>query len=100
MGVQIIAQPDGLFCVYSSSSNTIIVWNATEEELVEHYAREAMEKARRSVSGIIDRVKRDQARTVYHQFTLTYAEAVAATQAQLAKQRLPAGVREGDEAQP
>jgi hypothetical protein len=43
---QIIKQPDGLLAVFSSFSDSWRAWDATPEELIEFYAREAADEAR------------------------------------------------------
>lgn len=77
MGQQIIRQPDGRFCVWSTSADDIIVYDATADELVECYARMAGEKARHDTRRIIDAVAAGNARKIYYQFTMTFDDAVA-----------------------
>jgi hypothetical protein len=75
MGHQIIRQPDGLLCVYSTIVGQIIVYDATPQELVDYYAQEAAERARRDTRKMIDAVLTGE--QPYYQFTMTYDEAVA-----------------------
>jgi hypothetical protein len=76
MGNQIIKQPDGLFAVFSTSTETITVYDATEDELVEMVAEEAAERARRSVRDTIAKVNSGDPRAAYFQFTMTWEEAL------------------------
>lgn len=76
MGHQIIKQPDGKFAIFSSNSDTIIVWDATEEEVVEYFADQAAADARRTVNRLLDHVKADKPREAYYQFALTWSEAL------------------------
>lgn len=75
MGNQIIKQPDGRYAVFSTSTETITVYDATEDELVEMFAEEAAERARRSVRDTIAKVNSDP-RDAYFQFTMTWEEAL------------------------
>ncbi|MFI2616601.1 recombinase family protein [Streptomyces sp. NPDC018584] len=75
MGQQIIRQPDGKYSVFSSVTNTFIVLDASEEELIEWRATEAADRARDQAGRELERVKSSDSRP-YHQFTLTWEEAV------------------------
>jgi hypothetical protein len=74
MGHQIIPQPDGLYAVFSSFSDTWILWDATPEELLRYYAKQAAEESRERVARIISDVDEDP-RKAYYQFAMTFAEA-------------------------
>lgn len=76
MGNQIIRQPDGLFAVFSTETDTITVYDATEDELVEHFAEEAAERARETVRRTIGHVAAGNPRKVYFQFAMTWEEAL------------------------
>jgi hypothetical protein len=76
MGHQIIKQPDGRFVIFSSITDTIIVYDAFAAEIVEYFAEKAAEDARRQVRRILDAVSEDRPREAYYQFTLTWAEAL------------------------
>lgn len=76
MGHQIIQQPDGRLCVFSTITDSIIVHDATADELITHYADYAATEARERTRRIIDLVESGHARQAYYQFTLTYDEAV------------------------
>lgn len=76
MGHQIIEQPDGKLCVFSTVVDALVIIDASAEELVDYYGREAAAKAREQAQKIIDKVTSGNAKSAYYQFTLTYDEAV------------------------
>lgn len=77
MGYQIIRQPDGEYAVFSSITDTIIVYDATAEEIVEWFAEAAADDARRSVRRLLGHVAAGEPRKAYHQFAMTWDEALA-----------------------
>ncbi|GIH91964.1 hypothetical protein ACFFMN_33850 [Planobispora siamensis] len=76
MGYQIIKQPDGHFAVFSSVTDTIIVWDATEDEVVEWFAEQAAERARQDARRALEHVAADEPRRAYFQFAMTWDEAL------------------------
>ena len=76
MGQQIIKQPNGLYAVFSTNTDTITVWDATEDELVEHFTEQAAEDARQAVRRKLRHVAADEPRKAYHQFAMTWDEAL------------------------
>jgi hypothetical protein len=76
MGHQIIEQPDGKLCVFSDVVDAIIIKDATGQELLDYYAAEAAIKERQRVEKIIRNVRNSKPQNSYHQFTMTYEEAV------------------------
>lgn len=80
MSHQIIRQPDGLLCVWSTVVDDFIVVDATPKELIESYARIAEEKARADTQRIIDIVLGGSAKKVYYYSAMTYDEAMALRQ--------------------
>lgn len=76
MGHQIIRQPDGLYAVFSSFTDTWIISDATREDLIGYYAERAARDARESAGRTIDLVDEDP-RKAYCQFTMTFEEANA-----------------------
>ncbi|MGR6922588.1 hypothetical protein ACU635_50755 [[Actinomadura] parvosata] len=77
MGNQIIRQPDGKYAIFSSYTDTIIFWDATEDEIVEHFAERAAEAARRDVRRAIGHVAASEPRKAYFQFAMTWEKALA-----------------------
>jgi hypothetical protein len=76
MGHQIILQPDGRLCAFSSIVDQIVLADATPQELEDYYAELAADESRRQTRRIIDAVLAEEPRRVYGQFVMTYAEAV------------------------
>jgi hypothetical protein len=76
MGNQIIRQPNGLLAVFSTETDTITVYDATEAELVEHFAEEAAERARENVRRTLGHVAAGNPRKAYFQFAMTWEEAL------------------------
>lgn len=77
MGHQIIVQPDGLLCVWSTIVDDFVLTDATGQELTDYYVSEAASRARADIVTKINAVLSGQAETVYHQFTMSYEQAEA-----------------------
>lgn len=75
MGHQIIKQPDGLLAVWSTGTDSWILYDGTPEEIVEYYAERAAEDARRSARATVDAVLAGEPERRYYQFTMTFEEA-------------------------
>jgi hypothetical protein len=78
---QIIQQPDGRFAVFSTGTDTLVIVDATADELADYYAERAAKNARQSAQRTIDRVRAGEARSVYAQFVMTWDEAVTKSRA-------------------
>jgi hypothetical protein len=76
MGNQIIKQPDGHYAIFSTGTDTIIVYDATEEEIVEWCAEQAAERARESARRTIADVASGEPRRAYAQFAMTWQQAL------------------------
>jgi len=74
MGEQIIKQPNGLYCIWSSVVDDIILINATPEDII----NERIEVARQEITrSVIDTVtKLNNGERPYYQFTKTFEEAI------------------------
>lgn len=77
MGMQIIQQPGGKLAVFCSNTDTIIIWDASADELVEWFVKRAAERARQEASRDIEYVIAGEPRHVYYQFTMTWEQALA-----------------------
>lgn len=75
MGLQIIEQPNGLLCVFSPAIESWVLWDATEEELVEFYRDEATRKVEQAVRDAVKYVTKDNPRLYYGGSTLTFKQA-------------------------
>lgn len=75
MGYQIIKQPDDLFAVFSSYTDTIVVWDATQAEVVDWFVEIAVEDTKQRVNGLIGHVSAGESRKAYYQFAMSWEEA-------------------------
>jgi|SRR5215831_10800901 len=75
MGHQIIRQPDDKLAVFSSSTDTWILFDVSPEELLDYYAEKAGEDARRQTQVTLDLVLSGQQTRAYYQFTMSFDEA-------------------------
>lgn len=76
MGNQILRQPDGKYAIFSSITDTIIVWDVTEDEAVEYFAETAAEHARQDARRVITHVAEGNPSKAYYQFAMTWEEAL------------------------
>lgn len=83
MGHQIIKQPDGLLAIFSSFSDRIIMWDATEDDVMTHFAERAEERARRDIADAekaareaVAAVLAGEPRKVYYQFATSWEQAM------------------------
>jgi len=75
MGHQIIRQPDGKLAVFSSFTDTWILFDASPEELLEYYADRAAEEARKQTQETLAQVLAGHPTHVYYQFAMSFDEA-------------------------
>ena len=78
MSEQILQQPDGRLAVFSRNTNTIIVWDATEDEIVEWRAERAAERAREETREQIRAVGAGDAMRIYGRRAMKWHDAVTA----------------------
>ena len=78
MGHQIIRQPNGLYAVFSSFTDTWILNDATRDDLIGYYAEKAAKDARESTVRLLDDIDEDPCKA-YYQFTMSFEEANAAS---------------------
>jgi hypothetical protein len=57
VGDRILVAPDGTYAVFSTVTDTIVFYDATEEDLVERAAIRAAEIARQNVREEIERIR-------------------------------------------
>lgn len=78
MGFQVIRQPGaGLFGVFSTETDTFVMWEATREDVVEFFVEVATTRARRDAARILDHIEAGRPRDAYSQFAMTWEQAVA-----------------------
>lgn len=72
MGRQIIKQPNGKYCVYSSIVDNVTIYNATPNDIIEEWATEARIDIERKVTEIIAQLEKGD--SPYNQFTQSFDE--------------------------
>lgn len=77
MARQIIKQPNGLYCLYSSYTDSIVVWNLTKEQIIEFMMKDHLELITKEVERIVGEL--NEGKKPYYQFTVTFDEALAET---------------------
>lgn len=60
MGRQIVKQPNGLYAVWSSIVDSVIVYDATPDEIIEFYQLEEMKRLRDGVLEAIAALERGE----------------------------------------
>jgi hypothetical protein len=73
---QVIRQPDDKLAIFSSVTDTLEMWDATPEEVTQHFVDIAVENATRATKRIIEHVTTGDQAKVYHQFAMTWEEAL------------------------
>lgn len=74
MGTQIIKQPSGKYCLFSSVVDNVPCYNLDRQELIDEFVERERERERvtKHVDRVILSLNADGA--PYHQFTMTYAQ--------------------------
>lgn len=89
MGWQVIRQPDGLLAIFSSVTDTWIVYDATEQDVVNEFVNAARRDARRQIRSLLAKMNAGQ--RPWHQFTMTFDEANRKSRAHHGVHRTPGG---------
>lgn len=76
MGYQIIRQPGGQFAIFSHHTNTIVVYDATDTEIVDWFVEQETARVRERVTAILAHVTDGEPGRAYHQFAMTWDEAL------------------------
>jgi len=72
MGQQIIKQPNGKYCLFSSVVDNVTYYDMTKEEIVEVWTEKAKKDFEEKVNDIVSKL--DKGEKPYLQFTLSYEE--------------------------
>jgi hypothetical protein len=80
VGHQVIKQPDGRYAIFSSFTDTWIVYDATRQDVIDYYVEKATEDAKRDTARTLDLIE-ESPRKAYYQFAMTFAEANAESKA-------------------
>ncbi len=97
MGQQIIQQPNGRYCIYSSIVDNVTYYDLDRDELVEAL----LERSRKSIQHRVD-VVLEKLRTggkPYHQFTMTYLEMLESIAEQHGESNVIEAIRRIEKAQ-
>lgn len=74
MGQQIIKQPNGKYCLFSSIVDSVTYYNMSAEEIVEVWTNDAKKEYERKVKEVIETL--EEGGKPYHQFTQTYEDCI------------------------
>lgn len=74
MSRQIIKQPNGLYCVFSSVVDNFVMYDADVEGLIEEQVEEFRKRITAGITKTCRRLDEGD-KTVYHQFTMSFDEA-------------------------
>ena len=70
MAQQIIKQPNGKYCIYSTILSSVVVYDMDRQEVVQHFRDYAAEEAEAKALQKLDAV--DSGEKAYNQFTETW----------------------------
>ena len=75
MGKQIIKQPNGKYCIYSSIVDNVTHYDMTVEEIIEEWVNDAKNDIAEKVKGIVSKLEKGE--QPYYQFTKSYDYMIA-----------------------
>jgi septation ring formation regulator EzrA len=74
MGWQIIKQPNGKYCIFSSVVDNVIYYDGTREQIVNAFLEPEIERIKKHVNEVIDQLEKGE--KPYFQFTKSFDEMV------------------------
>lgn len=74
MGSQIIKQPNGLYCVFSSVEDNVTHYNLGKQDIIDLWIEEKKKEIEDSVNNVINEL--ESGNKPYYQFTKTYDEMI------------------------
>lgn len=74
MGRQIIKQPNGKYCIWSSMVDDVIWMHMEEEDIIDEWAKEARHEIEKKVKAAISSLNKGE--KPYHQFTKSFDDAI------------------------
>jgi hypothetical protein len=82
MAYQVIKQSENdkgysVLAIFDSGTDRLVVWDATEGEVLEWFAERAAQQARKGARSVTQKVIDGKPRDIYRQFTLDWKEALA-----------------------
>lgn len=75
MSRQIIKQPNGKYCVFSSIVDNVIMYNATPEAIINKWAAEQKGRIEIEVKAITEQLENGQ--QPYYQFTFSFDQMIS-----------------------
>jgi 2-iminoacetate synthase ThiH len=72
MAEQIIKQPDGKYCGFSTVTDDAVYYDATKEEIIEDLVDKFRKTTTEQITAVIDAL--DRGEKPYYQFTMSYEE--------------------------
>ena len=74
MGKQIIKQPNGKYCLFSSVVDNVTHYDCTPEEIVEALVEDFRVRVESHVYDVVEKLEAGE--KPYHQFTMSYDEMI------------------------
>jgi len=74
MGQQIVKQPNGKYCLFSSVVDSITHYNMNADEIIETWTSAAKKEYTRKAKKIIEQLEAGE--KPYHQFTLSFNDVI------------------------
>lgn len=71
---QIIKQPNGKFCIFSTVVDNVTICQCTEQDIIDNLVEEAKVEIERKVKGVVEKLNNGE--QPYHQFTISYTEMI------------------------
>lgn len=72
MGRQIIKQPNGKFCLFSTNVDNVVAYDMTENDIIDDFVDSYRNEVTQKVQSIIEKLELGE--KPYNQFTLTYEQ--------------------------
>lgn len=72
MGRQIIKQPNGKFCIFSTIVDSVTFYHMEEQDIINEWVEEAKKEIEENVKKIISDL--NQGKAPYRQYTMSYQE--------------------------
>jgi len=76
MGSQIIQQPNGQYAIFSTITDTIVMWDADAGDVEEYFVTRAANQERGRVRDILKHVTAGRPEKAYYQFVMTWTDAL------------------------
>lgn len=70
MAYQIVIQPNGKLCLWSTVSNVLVMTNATEQDIIDTFVADQIEEITKNVKRIIRGL--EDGKNPYYQFTMSW----------------------------